>query len=155
MVLRYEHRGEKKQSRPPRPVPSLSYPCQPLLCALSRSCWKPDSASGGATKSFWSLTHTAPRTCHINLQEPVPHKHKAPPMGQHRRELKEDRLGHCGSRTWGRSFTGNLSVWRRSLWSWEENTSKTNWVMPGRWGRMQALQVPGKTSQSFCQLCPA
>lgn len=69
---------------------------------------------------------------HYHSTQDLSHKHRAPvPLGykthtsgEHRRELKEDRLGHCASRTWGRSLTGNLSVWTRSLWSWEENTFK-------------------------------
>lgn len=107
----------------------------------------------GDTKSCWSLTNSTQDLSHKHTAA-VPHRYQPHTGGEHSRDLKEDRLGHCDSRTQVRSSTGNLSVWRRSLWSWEENTSKSSWVLPGRWGRMQTLQVPGKTSKSFCQLCP-
>lgn len=137
----------KKMQEPRGQCPVCTYPCQPLLRALSRSCWKSDSASWGDTKSFWSLTNTAPRTCHVSTQQPVPHRYKT-----HSRELKEDRLGHCGSRTCGGCFTGNLSVWRKALWSWEENTSK---IQSGRaWEVGQDANTPS-TRKNQQLLLPA
>lgn len=141
---------EKKNPDPQSQCPVCTYPCQLLFCALSRSSWKPDSASGGNTKPFQSLTNTAPRTCHISTQQPVPHRHKPHTLGEHRRELKEDRLGHCDSRTWGRSFTGNLSAWRRSLWSWEKIEPCLGGGAGCKHSKYQEIN-----SRFFCQLCPA
>lgn len=125
--------GKKNKS------PVLYYHCQPLFSALSRSCWKSDSASQSDTKPSRSdTTHSTPRGTK-NTRGGSGKKDVVITVQRPEEDPSSYKTWVLGEDCW---CLGGKSL------------LKIPFQVPRRWGRMAELQVPRENSQPVLPTSP-